>query len=94
MELCSYLYLEPCSVISPVIIHLCLQPILSRGSSVPVVGVQFQESTDNRRNFSDMKAFHAVKKQRFEISLYCGNFDPYFKIFTGRELGSICEIYI
>ena len=29
-----------------------------------VVGVQFQEDTDNSKNFPDVKAFHAFKKQR------------------------------
>ncbi len=27
-------------------------------------GVQFQEDTDNSKNFPDIKAFHAFKKQR------------------------------
>ncbi len=32
-----------------------------------LVGGGFQEAIDNNRNFPDMKAFHAFKKQRLEL---------------------------
>ena len=49
-------------------IYIFFQVVVLPEVSIPhLARVQFQEGTDNNKNFPNVKAFHAFKKQRYRV---------------------------